>query len=321
MTNGQTNLIRNYNSLKKQLESVGKRIHLSKALSFCTLFGCDNLDLYDEFMSAVWNCVHPNDIETEDIIKLYAKFNGLDPEKDKALIADLFVKNAIENAVSYHLTHKNNVTSIMQHGLGNNPHEDFKTEERKDFEYLVKLFKANGIDEHLITPCMDGDYTEDKVFYADKPLASFSYGKKPEWLDMLSYNVEFLKENPAVWKKVQEVLDKYKDKYANADRTLIIIPHQNGYSDYDNYMASIKDYINSEDWFSSFLKRDKEDKLIDTTKSVFYEKINSSTTNNIAPTNIIVANLQDANLYVLGESGKLINTADSDLLIHNTSRR
>ncbi len=292
MTLGQSNLIKNFNSLKRQIDIYDSG-EVNSLLLFCSLFNSDDPALYREYRAKALTL--GGEISSDTLIKLYAKMHGLDPEKDIKKIMYFFLETAYNNGVSYHLTSSANVDSIMNVGLGAaSLGEIFKTEERKDYERLVESIKNEGLEVGKVFP-FHTDYDEEKTFFSNIPLNRTRYGDKPEWIKELALGISALPDNSRSKQMATLILNKYNIKYEGAKKVLLVLPLQ-----------GVKQL--TEDDIEELLKEAPPKAVIEIFYSAITGGINNSTKNHIDSSNIIVVEGKD--LYVLNESGELVNTEE-----------
>lgn len=211
MENSRDEFIKNYISLISQ---VGKD-DLDKVVWFCNIFKSDNIELFNKFKNSSQS--------VDDIIQIYAERYNLDGQLDIEKIMNVFIRNVIDNGVSYHLNSSANRSSILSIGLGTSS-IGIKTEERRDYERLEKIASPELF--RKLEP-FHGDKKGSKVYYSARPILNARYGKMPEWIQELNLNAEFTDfgdENEAKG-LVDEILQKYNKKYANRGRDLFILPY------------------------------------------------------------------------------------------------
>lgn len=223
MTVGQEKLVENYNSLlrKLELDDTLTVIDIGNVIRFCSLFWSDDVELFKEFdlISRSSSNSATGEFSYENInrvIKLFAKRYGLNLQAEMEKVMYLFIQNAINNGISYHLGSSANFQSIMELGLGIEA-IGFKTEEREDYE---KLISSGG--EKLL-PFRGSNAS--KLFYSNKPILGARYGIKPEWLMELKLNY-VLVADIELKRIVDDILKKYDEKYKDAYRMLFLIPFQ-----------------------------------------------------------------------------------------------
>lgn len=217
MTLGQMKLIENYNSLRKKIGSN----EIGLMIQFCSLFQTDDIELFLEFKNKSSSSVFEI-IDENSLIELYAKRYNLDSKNDIKEIMYIFIDNAINNGVSYHLNSSANFSSIMETGLGISA-IGLKTEERQDYERLEKI--TNPETFRKLQP-FAGEKKGSKLYYSNIPILRSRYGDRPEWLKELKLNSFILEDEPETETKifVNTILKKYDEKYLGAEKMLFLIP-------------------------------------------------------------------------------------------------
>ena len=219
---------KNYESL---ISSLGNDINLSSVLEFITYFRCDDVSLYQEFLS---NYYSVGEYDSSKLIELYCKYNGISLNDENANEVFLNLANNIwNNNMSYHLT-----TSVSAENIYNNGMDPSKKEieVKEDIDSLASVLTPEG--RSFFFPFALGD--KDTYSYSSIPKLNVNYGKKPEWyLNLTLYNngsVEdvmnaiscgLVSESDIAREKMFEVISKYHELYSNSSRTLVVIPGLN----------------------------------------------------------------------------------------------
>jgi len=288
MTIGQVDLINNFNSLKEKTNSN----NTAALLRFCSLFQSDDENLFQEFLQ-IYNGVN----DYNKTISLFAKRYNLDENKDIEQIMYLFVQNAINNGVVYHLNSSANFESIMNMGIGVSA-IGFKTEERKDYEMLQKSLPLDTLKKLLP---FHGEKNGSKIYFSCTPILNARYGDRPEWLKELKLNSFILDEGTKEKEIVDQVLNKYDQKYSNAEKVLFIIPNPNTLSE-----STIKDSLKSES---------PRDIIF---KCLYYLEEKDMFTNKHIPSSYIIAmDLNNQVLYALNENGVVDSVTQNTNIGHS----
>lgn len=272
----QEKFAKSYISLMSQVD----RNDLEEVLRFCSLFKTDDIGLFNKFTNSSQS--------SEDLINLYAEIYELDTQKDIEKIMYIFIQNAINNGVSYHLSSSANRSSIFANGLVANT-EGIKTEERLDYEKLERICTPELF---IKLEPFYGDMKEGRIYYSNIPILDARYGV-PEWLQELKINSRFVDfGNEQVAKKtVDEILQKYEKKYTDATRDIYILP----------YLGQTFSKSDIEKLLEQFSPKD----IIEMLYYNLLSSVNKYCTHNVPNSNMISIDLENLNLHFLGKSGKI----------------
>ena len=219
---------KNYESL---ISGLGNDINLSSVLEFITYFRCDDVSLYQEFLS---NYHSVGEYDSSKLIELYCKHNGISLNDENANEVFLNLANNIwNNNMSYHLTTSVSAKNIYNNGMDPSKKE---IEVKEDIDSLASVLTPDG--RSFFFPFALGD--KDTYSYSSIPKLNVNYGKKPEWyLNLTLYNNgtvdDIMKavscglesESDVAKEKMFDVVSKYHDLYSDSTRTLIVIPGLN----------------------------------------------------------------------------------------------
>ena len=280
MTLNQTKLIEDYNSLRKKTDD--KDIGLM--IQFCTYFQSDDENLYQEFRRLSKESISES-INTEDLIRLYAKRYNLSPQTHIEQIMHLFINNAITNGVAYHLNSSANFDSIMEVGLGISA-IGLKTEERQDYERLQASIPEETF--RRLQP-FAGEKKGSKLYYSNKPILKARYGDRPEWLKELKLNSYAVADDPRSRTLVEQVLHKYDRKYDFADKMLFLIPHP---------LAPLASNAVEE-----LTKTHSPEQIIDIFNSSILSQKDAHTNQHISSSSIIAVDLKTQEMYARKTNG------------------
>lgn len=196
------------------LKEKSKSNDLESLIRFCEFFRTDDLELYEEFLSA--SDINKN-ISGDKLVELYAKrykINKID-DISSEYIFNMFINNGFAHGFGYHLANSANLYSIMENGLGYRE-GGFKTEERKDCEMLENFLPKEVYNKLQI-------FKSNDLFYSSFPyLEARRYGKKPEWLSELELQKDYLGDGTKEKDLVNAILEKYDKKYNDSHRVLFI---------------------------------------------------------------------------------------------------
>ena len=290
MTLNQTKLIEDYNSLRKKIDDED----IDLMIQFCTYFQSDDENLYQEFKRLSKESLSES-IDTEDLIRLYAKRYNLSPQTHIEQIMHLFINNAITNGVAYHLNSSANFDSIMEVGLGISS-IGLKTEERQDYERLQASIPKETF-KHL-QPFV-GEKKGSKLYYSNKPILKARYGDRPEWLKELKLNSYAVEDDPKSRALVEQVLHKYDIKYEFAEKMLFLIPHP---------LAQVASSATEE-----LLKSRSPEQIISYFNTAVLSQKDLHTDKHIPSSSIIAVDLKTHDMYARksnGTVGAIKNTED-----------
>jgi len=217
-----------YNSL---INKIDGNINLSSVLEFCTYFRCDDIDLYNEFLSDYAEVGHYN---TSKLLNLYCKSKNIELSDENARNIFLeLVDNIWNNGMSYHLTTSISALNIYENGMDPSKKE---IEVVEDINSLMSSLSDDG--RRNFFPFAIGDIN--MYSYSSIPKLNVNYGMAPEWyLNLIGYqkgsfeeiipNIlkEMSNESLEAREKMFLVVSKYHDLYKNSSRTLVIIPDLN----------------------------------------------------------------------------------------------
>ena len=277
MTLAQTEFIENYKNIIPQVNKED----LGDVVRFCSLFKSDDIELFNKFKYSKQSI--------DDIINIYAEEYDLDPKADIEKIMYLFIQNAINNGFSYHLNSSANRSSILEIGLGTSS-IGMKTEERSDYEKLEEIASPELF--RKLEP-FHGDKKGSKVYYSNQPILSARYGKMPEWIQELKINSEFIDfgNEKEAKKFVDEILEKYDQKYSNKSRDLFILPFLGKKLNEDIVEQLLKNYSPKE------------------VMEILYQNVLNAKdeyyTNHISSSEIVSIDLENLNLNIRGRDGEI----------------
>lgn len=276
MNLSQEKFIKSYISLMSQVD----RNDLEKLLRFCSLFKTDDLELFNKFKNSSQS--------SKDLINLYAEIYGFDPQKDIEKIMYIFIQNAINNGVSYHLSNSANRSSIFANGLVANT-SGIKTEERLDYEKLERISTPELF--RKLEPFYR-DMKEGRIYYSNIPILDARYGV-PEWLQELKINSSFVDfgNEQVVKKTVDEILQKYEEKYVDTARDIYILP----------YLGRTFSKSDVEKLLKQFSPKD----IIEILYENILHSVNEYCTHDVPNSNMISIDIENLNLHFLGKSGKI----------------
>ncbi len=277
MNLSQEKFAKNYISLMFQVD----KNDLGNVLRFCSLFKTDDIKLFNKFKNSSQS--------VKDLINLYAEIYDLNPQKDIEKIMRIFIQNAINNGVSYHISSLANRSSIFANGLVANT-TGIKTEERIDYEKLEQVSTPELF--RKLEP-FHNDMKEGRIYYSNVPILDVRYGV-PEWLQELKINSDFVNfGNEELAKKtVDEILKKYEKKYVTNDRDIYILP----------YLGRTISESDIKGLLAQFSPKDIIEILYDNVLC----GVDEYCTHDVSNSNIISIDMENLNLHFLGKDGKIV---------------
>lgn len=277
MNLSQEKFAKNYISLMFQVD----KNDLGNVLRFCSLFKTDDIKLFNKFKNSSQS--------VKDLINLYAEIYDLNPQKDIEKIMRIFIQNAINNGVSYHISSLANRSSIFANGLVANT-TGIKTEERIDYEKLEQVSTPELF--RKLEP-FHNDMKEGRIYYSNVPILDARYGV-PEWLQELKINSDFVNfGNEELAKKtVDEILKKYEKKYVTNDRDIYILP----------YLGRTISESDIKGLLAQFSPKDIIEILYDNVLC----GVDEYCTHDVSNSNIISIDMENLNLHFLGKDGKIV---------------